>query len=118
MNTYFVKYDGCDELGRVRISLSWTGDEGEFQWHEHLGTWLFGVRGFARDGKPTFLLLEDETDAEVWDMPTLQHLLNAATPPESWNLPTEVDKFLWRVVTSIKAISISSDIEPSFMDRP
>ena len=97
MNTYFVKYDGCDELGRVRISLSWTGDEGEFQW------------------QPTFLWLDDETDAEVWLMPNLQHLLNAATPPESWNLPTEVDKFLWRVVTSIKAIPISSDIEPGFV---
>lgn len=116
MNTYFVKYDGCDEQGRVRISLSWLGSDGDC--HEHIGNWLFGVRGFTRSAKPTFMWLEDEPDAEVWYMPDLGQLLTAVRTVESWNVPTEVDKFLWHVVTSLNAVQLASELEPGFMDRP
>lgn len=114
MNTYYVKYEGCDEQGRIHVALSWTGNDEEFKWHESLGEYIFGIRGFARDARPTFTLLEEVLNEDVWYIPALKELLRAPYTEEGWNTPTPVDTFLWSVVTSLKARTIISQLEPGF----
>lgn len=113
--TYFLKYAGCDEEGRLHIEVSWNGDDADYPYWEPLCDSIYGLRGFSKDERPTFTWLEDVLVDGVLDVPPLADIIGQPRDAETtWNAPDACDYVLRRVVTNLHAIKVKSHHKPIF----